>query len=594
MIKVNKKEKLLSEIQKLQQKGQGEKCIPLLQEGLRLDPADMRLRQRLAEQLVKLRRNEEARKELEIIGKDLTSNGFYLKGIAVYKQIERLFPDDIDVILNLASLNEQHGLMANAMAEYRRAYDYFDRNGNHVEMLKMLEVMQRVDGKNPNIKLKYAEVLYQQGKIDEAFEAFRSLGLLLVEQGGDNAFGRLAGKVAQLFKGKGDFTASVLGQKIAEGGGEQVARLLQGLIRTDPRQEGSWQLLMSALRSLEDKERLKLVCQHYIRYFPDALLPREQLIAISIDLKDAATAIRLMEQSEELFIKNGAMATLVRLYQRLDGLIPFDLQILKGLAKACELAGDHQEASVCQEKIRTLSGFGTVPDLADSMEQPLAMPLGQLEASAAEQPSMEAPRPEVTVGTVELDDDDPYQIVIELDDDTAAVATTQNNWFETVNDIFDNIPTKIGKVRFAEGMDNGDAQSQFDLGLAFYEMGLLDEAINSFRQAAVDPTRRVECLIMQGACLRDKGELEMAENALRTLLAIPDLTSEDSCALKYELALTCQAVGKGDEGRLLLQEVEQMNPFFRDIHDRLHDASELQGVDQFDFSEDDLARFDFR
>lgn len=143
-------------------------------------------------------------------------------------------------------------------------------------------------------------------------------------------------------------------------------------------------------------------------------------------------------------------------------------------------------------------------------------------------------------------------------------------------------------------MDNGDAQSQYDLGLAFHEMGLYDEAINAFRQAAEDPERRVSCLILQGACLRDKGELQLAESALRALLALPALSVKDSCALKYELALTCTALGKSDEAWGLLGEVEQLDPAYRDVSARLHDASEGKTVGGLDFSDDELLDFELK
>ena len=101
---MSKKDKLLADAQKLLQKGQAEKAINCYLEALAADPADLRVRQRLAELLAKYRRVDEARKEFETIGKNLTANGFYMKAIAVYKQIEKLFPDDIAIALTLAGL----------------------------------------------------------------------------------------------------------------------------------------------------------------------------------------------------------------------------------------------------------------------------------------------------------------------------------------------------------------------------------------------------------------------------------------------------------------------------------------------------------
>ena len=63
------KDSLIADAQKLLQKGQTDKAITCYQEALKADPGDQRLRQRLAELLVKYRRFDEARKEFEQIGR---------------------------------------------------------------------------------------------------------------------------------------------------------------------------------------------------------------------------------------------------------------------------------------------------------------------------------------------------------------------------------------------------------------------------------------------------------------------------------------------------------------------------------------------
>lgn len=610
---MSKKDKLLTDAQKLLLKGQTDKAISCYQDALTVDPGDLRVRQRLAELLAKSRRVDDARKELETIGRNLTANGFYLKAIAVYKQIEKLFPDDIGVALTLASLNEKHGLSANALAEYKRAYDHYETLQNHAEALKALEAMQRIDAHNPNIKLKYAEVLFQQGKLEESQDAFRSLGLLLVERRDDAAFGRLAMRISQLFPDKLDFTCSVIEQKINDGSAEQAAAVLQSLIKADPQRLFAWRLLVVAYRTLGNTSRLKTICQHCIKLFPAELFPREQLVRCLLEEQAAEDALAVLDESEQLFLKAGAAGVLREFYLTLNDLVPINIRILKGCARICEAAGNSEEAASYAAKIGSLAGLGgqaatavqnsmsesgseeNLPEFECGLE-PL---VPGLSGEVVDEPVSEVGPRELDicdfVDTGASQESDFYEIEVELDDDLGGPAPAPaDTWFETVSDIFDNIQTQTGKVRFGEGMDNGDAQSQYDLGLAFHEMGLYDEAINALRQAAEDPERRVNCLILQGACLRDKGELQLAESALRALLASPALSIEDSCALKYELALTCTALGKSDEAWTLLGEVEQLDPAYRDVSARLHDASEGKTVGGLDFSEDELLDFELK
>jgi len=474
---LSKKDKLLTDAQKMLQKGQTDKAIFCFQEVLSVDPGDLRVRQRLAELLAKTRRVDDARKELETIGRNLTANGFYLKAIAVYKQIEKLFPDDIGVALILASLNEKHGLSANALAEYKRAYDHYETLQNHGEALKALEAMQRIDAHNPNIKLKYAEVLFQQGKLEESQEAFRSLGLLLVERQDATAFGRLAERISQLFPDKPDFTCSVIEQKINDGRAEQAAALLQNLIKANPQRLLAWRLLVMAYRALGNTSRLKMICQHCIKGFPSELFPREQLIRCLLEEQDSTAALTLMEESEPLFLAVGAAGTLRELYLALNDLVPINIRILKGCARVCEAAGNSEEASSYAAKIGSLAGLGggqaaavktvepePVPDEPQSeleLELEPLVPEGSEDIVSQVTPETGPHEFDMTdfADTKASLEADFYEIEVELDDDLGGPAPA-DTWFETVNDIFDNIKTQTGKVRFGEGMDNGDAISR--------------------------------------------------------------------------------------------------------------------------------------
>lgn len=610
---MSKKDKLLTDAQKFLQKGQADKAISCYQEALTVDPGDQRLRQRLAELFAKCRRMDESRKEFEAIGRNLSANGFYLKAIAVYKQIEKLFPDDIGIALTLAELNEKHGLSANALSEYKRAYDCFESQQNYAEALKALEAMQRIDAHNPNIKLKYAEVLFQQGKVDEALEAFRALALLLVERRDEVAFTKLTERIGQLFPDKPDFSCSVIEKKINDGSADQAAALLQSLIKANPQHYPAWRLLIIAYVSLKNTARLKMVCQHCIKLFPSELFPRQTLINCLIEEQDESAALTLLDESEQLFLSQGEAQALRRIYLGLNDQVPINIRILKGCARSCDAAGCKEEAASFAAKIGSLAGLGGKGEETDPPEEPFMLDFDQFSSEVEpesaipfdmteEEPPLE---PVTEPGPRELDPEhfsdsapalDPgfYEIEVELDDDFGDVQLAPaNTWFETVNDIFDNIHTEASKVRFGEGIDNGDSSSQYDLGLAFHEMGLYDEAINAFRQAAEDPERRMACLILQGACLRDKGAFQHAENALRILLESPSLTSEDTCALKYELALTCAAQGNQDQARQFLEDVEALNPAFRDVGMRLHTSSDGQD-ESFDFNEDELLDFELK
>jgi tetratricopeptide (TPR) repeat protein len=82
---------------------------------------------------------------------------------------------------------------------------------------------------------------------------------------------------------------------------------------------------------------------------------------------------------------------------------------------------------------------------------------------------------------------------------------------------FDFIQTDSGDAAFSldsssglkrNELDNEDTESHYSLGLAYREMGLFDEAISEFIVASHSAGRKIDCLILQGICFRELGEIE--------------------------------------------------------------------------------------
>ena len=224
------KNKLIEEAQKLVLRGQFDKAAKTYEQILALDPAAINLRQKLAELLIKSGRNDDARKEFETIGKYFSKNGFYLKAIAVYKQLQKLFPADISLSLTLAELNEKHGLAANALSEYKLVYEFYENAGNFTESLNILGRMQNVDPQNIPIKIKLAEAYFQQGRKNEAYAVFTKTAALLVERSENAALSKICARVQQLFPEKPDFLFEVLSFQIQQGNASTAIGGLQSLL----------------------------------------------------------------------------------------------------------------------------------------------------------------------------------------------------------------------------------------------------------------------------------------------------------------------------------------------------------------------------
>ena len=610
----SKIDKLREDAQKLAIKGPVEKAIRAYEQLVSLEPDALNHRQRLADLLIKAGRPDDARNELEVIGKNFSSNGFYLKAIAIYTKMQGLFPGDILITLTLAGLNEKHGLSANALAEYKRVYDYYDKNSVTEEALKILEKMQNVDAKNVNIRLKLAEAYFSAGKTDESYAVFGKLATLMQERGDTAACAKLDARIQQLFPKKPEFMLEVLSEQVAGGNAASAVTGLQSLLRTNPSDRRLWELIIDAYKQLDQHQKLKVAYQRFLEFFPDDLPAKAGMILCLASERDFKGALALLDSHEQVLISGGYLDELEGIYRILDEIDPINLRILEGLRRIYEAGGKSDEVASLDTKIsslQNLSGTRAVPPpqeqkafyaepdnfACQALDEPEfgEVSFGDVntETTSFESPqgvdarnvagAMESPDEEFDL-EMDFDEDIDYEIPL----NNAAAATREDDWLDEVGNMLDKIATKEGKVKFASVLDGDDDQSHYDLGMAFMEMELFDESFKEFMQASADPGRRFECFVFQSVCLREKGDLANAEKVLRSLVK-PGISLEESCSAKYELALTCYASGNTEEYVKLLAEIDELNRNFRDVHSRLYAVH--SDKDDLDFSDDDLKGF---
>ncbi|MEO8359672.1 MAG: tetratricopeptide repeat protein, partial [Vicinamibacteria bacterium] len=128
---------------------------------------------------------------------------------------------------------------------------------------------------------------------------------------------------------------------------------------------------------------------------------------------------------------------------------------------------------------------------------------------------------------------------------------------------------------FKKGVDSqlgeGDYDTRYNLGIAYKEMGLVDEAIAEFQLAAKDPKRSLECSSMIGICFMEKGMPDIAVQWYERGLQVPDRAPEEYRGLRYDLGMAWESAGDIGKARITFGDLVREDPSFRDVSEKLRE-----------------------
>ena len=208
-------------------------------------------------------------------------------------------------------------------------------------------------------------------------------------------------------------------------------------------------------------------------------------------------------------------------------------------------------------------------------EESLEDSLGGLGADAADlvsEPAAEA-APDLSAGDSGLDLSDELG---ELFGAQAAVEEAPDAGGST--DLGDAGLADIFK-EFKKGVDKQlgkeDYDTRYNLGIAYKEMGLLDEAIAEFQLAAKDEARLLECSSMLGICFMEKGMPKLAVKWFEKGLQAPGRNEEEYAGLRYDLAMAYEADGEMKKALSLFTDLYGQDANFRDVAAKVR---ELRGA----------------
>jgi len=141
-----------------------------------------------------------------------------------------------------------------------------------------------------------------------------------------------------------------------------------------------------------------------------------------------------------------------------------------------------------------------------------------------------------------------------------------------LGDLFEEFRTDMGEPGKDE---HEDLETHYNLGIAYREMGLLEEAISEFQKVAKSDDKgeafryAMQCCTLLGLAFMEKGQPAIAAIWYERALQTPGLDQESILALRYDLGVAQELAGDKAAAVRSFSQVYAMNIDYRDVSERI-------------------------
>lgn len=554
-------------------------------------------------------------------------------GLGLMKKLSPLTPDNPVLIKRIGDTYIAAGLISQAADEYvRLAADFEKKNDmekarffytkaieTEENCLHALVGLSRIEEKSGNlttafqycqkavanepnnskILLRYAELSL---KINRLNDAIGSLERLAQIEPGNMKGKRLLG-IVSLKQGKIDKAWKELipfiDEEIVKQNWQEAYDLLQPLKPHEPvevgkrlfkvhKNMGNIQAAIDELRSIaelyEKDNQFREALQFYSELAildPSQPIYKEkegmlkQKLADTLEVEDEGTFAQAAPSGEK---------TLDQILKEVDILISYELHS-DALSLLEPLKEKYPTNSEIQERLQIISGFQTASQPAqnvftDSFEEDLSeadfyAQQGLFEEAAEIYEKLLSSDPgnktikdklqalksgEYMHSDLEEESEDEI-LNLELEEEEL---TASKDVDKSVESVFKQFKENIEKE---VGID--DYETHYDLGIAYREMGMIDDAIEEFRYAGDDIEKLKKSAYMTALCYRDKGFYDRALDEYKKVLTVINEDDESYLDVRYMIAEILEQKKAFKEARSIYEEIAQKNSSFKDVARKL-------------------------
>ncbi len=261
--------KVLNKAQKYVQQGKLAKAITEYERLVADDPNDVRTLLKMGDLYAKMGNVEAALETYRSVAEHYAKDGFFLKAVAVYKQMLKLDPSSIHIYTRLAELYHQLGLSNEAMKQYQIVAKHYETKGMKKDSLDIFKKMAELDPDNIASRVKLAELYAREGHSDQALKDFLNIAAELKEKGNKEDLIKVYEKIVKLDPENIDRVRDLATLYLDVSEPKRALAKLQLCFKYDPKNEKTLALLAKSFDILQQPEKTKAVYMELLAVYEE-------------------------------------------------------------------------------------------------------------------------------------------------------------------------------------------------------------------------------------------------------------------------------------------------------------------------------------
>jgi tetratricopeptide (TPR) repeat protein len=517
---------------------------------------------------------------------EYTKAELFKNAIAVCKKILRISKEDLQIHRTLGDLYSKEGLYSDSVIHYLEFAEGSIRRQDHDAALDVIQTVLGITPENGELSEKYVEIAVRADQPERGGKELLRRAERLAREGRSAEAAELRDRASTLAPGVVSESGSAGEAALADGGFSAPSREEEAppVRRGGPKTEGG-ELDLDSIATAGEGEEARVPEPGVISFIggaepalpaaaesADAVVTHAELGAGYLASGNRELAAEEYWKAAELAFFRGDLTRVRTLLSSLLTAIPGHEAALRRLVDITAQAEDHpaeakarfdlaevylahEEWPLARAEYMRVLELNPGNDRARARVQRLdAMQNG--EAPGIDLDSIDAPKP---TSSVRVRDDEPQSVDNLVD-------------LEEIIDEF-----KAGVSNTISGEDH---ESHYDLGMAYMEMGLHDEAIQEFEIASKGGPMELKCLEMIALCYLEKNEPAAAARELDKALQLPGHGPEETISIRYNLGLANERLGNLDRALQHFEEVYLLNVDFLKVAAKVREVkARLQGAE---------------